>query len=147
MSIDIDTIYIRGQWVAPSSTTGRTAIQSPATGERASSVIAAGESDVDRAVAATRAASDDPHGWWNWKPSERAAVLDEFSRKAADTEDKEGTKMKKFGFATVVVSGLAAAVLGLAGPAQADIGHRNWVVDTQQHASVGSVTASFGNGR
>ena len=31
--------------------------------------------------------------------------------------------MKKFGFATIVASGLAAAVLGLAGPAQADIGH------------------------
>ena len=31
--------------------------------------------------------------------------------------------MKKFGFATIVASGLAAAVLGLAGPAQSDIGH------------------------
>ena len=35
--------------------------------------------------------------------------------------------MKKFGFATIVASGLAAAVLGLAGPAQADIGHHQWV--------------------
>ena len=35
--------------------------------------------------------------------------------------------MKKFGFATIVASGLAAAVLGLAGPAQADIGHHDWV--------------------
>jgi hypothetical protein len=31
----------------------------------------------------------------------------------------EGIKMKKFGFATIVASGLAAAVLGLAGPAHA----------------------------
>jgi hypothetical protein len=30
--------------------------------------------------------------------------------------------MKKFGFATIIASGLTAAVLGLAGPAQADIG-------------------------
>ena len=55
--------------------------------------------------------------------------------------------MKKFGFATIVASGLAAAVLGFAGPAQADIGHHDWVVDTQQQATVGSVTPTFGNGR
>ncbi len=55
--------------------------------------------------------------------------------------------MKKFGFATVVASGLAAAVLGLAGPAQADVGHHDWVQDIQQQATVGSVTPTFGNGR
>jgi hypothetical protein len=60
---------------------------------------------------------------------------------------EEGIKMKKFGFATVVASGLAAAVLGLAGPAQADIGHHQWVQDTQQQATVGSTTPTFGNGR
>ena len=49
--------------------------------------------------------------------------------------------MKKFGFATIVASGLAAAVLGLAGPAQADIGHHQWVNDIQQRASVGSFEA------
>jgi hypothetical protein len=32
---------------------------------------------------------------------------------------KESTKMKKFGFATVAASGLAAAILGLAAPADA----------------------------
>jgi acyl-CoA reductase-like NAD-dependent aldehyde dehydrogenase len=78
MSIDIDTIYIGGQWVAPSSTS-KIAIQSPATGERVGSVIAAGERDVDRAVAAARAAFDDPSGWSNWEPADRAAVLNEFA--------------------------------------------------------------------
>lgn len=34
---------------------------------------------------------------------------------------EEGSKMKKFGFATLIASGLTAAVLGFAGPAQADI--------------------------
>jgi hypothetical protein len=29
--------------------------------------------------------------------------------------------MKKFGFATLIASGMAAAVLGFAGPAQADV--------------------------
>jgi hypothetical protein len=55
--------------------------------------------------------------------------------------------MKKFGFASIVASGLAAAVVGLAGPAQADIGHNDWVHDTQQDATVGSITPTFGNGR
>ena len=31
--------------------------------------------------------------------------------------------MKKFGFATIAASGLAAAIIGLAGPAQADLIH------------------------
>ena len=35
--------------------------------------------------------------------------------------------MKKFGFASIIASGLAAAVLGLAAPAQADFGHHDWV--------------------
>jgi acyl-CoA reductase-like NAD-dependent aldehyde dehydrogenase len=79
MSIDIDTIYIGGQWVVPSSAS-KIAIQSPATGERVGSVIAAGERDVERAVAAARAAFDDPSGWSNWESAERAAVLNEFAR-------------------------------------------------------------------
>jgi hypothetical protein len=55
--------------------------------------------------------------------------------------------MKKFGFATVIASGLTAAVLGFAGAAQADVGHHEWVHDIQQQATVGAVTPSFGNGR
>jgi hypothetical protein len=37
--------------------------------------------------------------------------------------------MKKLGFAAIVASGMAAAVLGLAGPAQADIDHRAFIND------------------
>lgn len=55
--------------------------------------------------------------------------------------------MKKLGFATMIASGLAAAVLGFAGPAQADVVHHQWVHDIQQQATVGSVTPTFGNGR
>jgi hypothetical protein len=40
--------------------------------------------------------------------------------------------MKKFGFAGIIASGLAAAVLGLAGPAQADISHHDWIYDIIQ---------------
>jgi hypothetical protein len=50
--------------------------------------------------------------------------------------------LKKFGFATIVASGLAAAVLGLAGPAQADIGHHDWVYDIQPHATAPHVDTS-----
>ncbi|WP_197518849.1 hypothetical protein [Mycobacterium sp. ACS1612] len=51
--------------------------------------------------------------------------------------------MKKFGFATMIASGLAAAVLGLAGPAQADIGHNGWVNNiTQPQVSVPHVDTS-----
>jgi hypothetical protein len=34
---------------------------------------------------------------------------------------EEGIEMRKFGFATLIASGLTAAVLGFAGPAQADV--------------------------
>jgi hypothetical protein len=50
--------------------------------------------------------------------------------------------MKKFGFATIVASGLTAAVLGLAGPAQADVGHHDWVHDIQPHVTVPQVDTS-----
>jgi hypothetical protein len=55
--------------------------------------------------------------------------------------------MKKFGFASIVATGFAAAVLGLAAPAQAGIDHQEWVHNNQQQASVGSVTSVVGNGR
>jgi aldehyde dehydrogenase (NAD+) len=79
LSTEIDTIYIGGEWVTP-ATTNKIEIQSPATGEPVGSVIAAGERDVDRAVAAARAAFDDPGGWSNWEPTDRARVLAEFAQ-------------------------------------------------------------------
>ena len=62
--------------------------------------------------------------------------------------------MNKFGFAAVVASGLTAAILGLAAPAQAapavnaptvvasainiptDVGHHAWVIDIQPKVQV-----------
>ena len=64
-------------------------------------------------------------------------------------QKEEGTAMNKFGFAAVAASGIAAATLGLAAPAQAatavetpisvasainiptDFGHHAWLVDIQ----------------
>jgi hypothetical protein len=55
--------------------------------------------------------------------------------------------MKKFGFATVIASGLAAAVLGFAAPAQADAIHHDWVHDIQQQVSVPQVDTSVHQSR
>jgi hypothetical protein len=60
---------------------------------------------------------------------------------------EEGMKMKKLGFATVIASGLAAAMLGLAGPAQADIGHHDWVNDIHPTATVPQVDTSVQQSR
>jgi hypothetical protein len=55
--------------------------------------------------------------------------------------------MKKFGFATVVASGLAAAVLGLAGPAQAGIDHHAWLDQIGPHVTVPQVDTSVQQSR
>ena len=55
--------------------------------------------------------------------------------------------MKKFGFATVIASGVTAAMLGLAGPASADIGHHDWVHQIQPTVSVPQVDTSVQQSR
>jgi hypothetical protein len=55
--------------------------------------------------------------------------------------------MKKFGFATLIASGLTAAVLGFAGPAQADVGHHDWVHDIQQQVTVAQVDTTVQQSR
>ena len=47
--------------------------------------------------------------------------------------------MKKYGFATVVAGGMIAAALGLAGGAQADVGHHNWLNQIGPHVTVPQV--------
>ena len=55
--------------------------------------------------------------------------------------------MKKFGFASIIATGFAAALFGLAAPANAGIDHHAWLNDIQQQATVGSATSTVGNGR
>ena len=55
--------------------------------------------------------------------------------------------MKKFRFATIIASGLAAAVLGFAAPAQADVVHHDWVHDIQQQVNVPQVDTSVQQSR
>ena len=64
------------------------------------------------------------------------------------TEKKEeGTKMKKFGFATIIASGLTAAFLGLAGPASAGVDHLDWLKDIHHSATVPQVDNSVQQSR
>ncbi|MDT5106085.1 MAG: hypothetical protein QOI25_3598 [Mycobacterium sp.] len=58
--------------------------------------------------------------------------------------------MKKSVFATlagITATGFAAALFGLAAPANAGIDHQQWINDIQHHAVVGSATSTVGNGR
>lgn len=54
-------------------------------------------------------------------------------------EEERSTEMKKFGFASVIAAGMATAVLGLAGPAQADVAHNDWVHQNGQNATAPQV--------
>src|SRR4051812_40226329 len=75
-SVDVtlsrDKLYIGGAWVAPSSD-ATIAVENPATEEILGHVPAGAAADVDRAVAAARAAFD---GWAGTPMAERGAVLD-----------------------------------------------------------------------
>jgi hypothetical protein len=56
-------------------------------------------------------------------------------------------RMKKLGFATMIASGLTAAVLGLAGPASADVGHHDWVHVIQPQVTVPQVDTTVQQSR
>ncbi len=73
-----DQLYIGGRWSTPSSDR-RITVTSPNTGEVIGSVPEAMEADVDAAVAAARAAFDDPAGWAHSTPAERAVVMRRFA--------------------------------------------------------------------
>jgi aldehyde dehydrogenase (NAD+) len=113
MSTDFNTIYIGGEWVTP-STTNKIEIHSPATCEPVGSVIAAGERDVDRGVAAARAAFDDPGGWSTWEPADRACVLAEFARQyQLVAEDMVRTVCQQNGMPISQAAQLEGAVPGM----------------------------------
>jgi acyl-CoA reductase-like NAD-dependent aldehyde dehydrogenase len=85
-----DTLFIGGEWVAPSSSRTITVV-SASTEEVIGSVPEAQEADVDAAVDAARRAFDDPNGWASWEPAARAAAMERF----ADELDKRGGEIAK----------------------------------------------------
>ncbi len=74
MATHIDSLFIGGEWI-PASSSRRIEVSSPATEEPIGSVPEARETDVDVAVAAARSAFEDPAGWPQWTPHQRAAAL------------------------------------------------------------------------
>ncbi|HRD10840.1 MAG TPA: aldehyde dehydrogenase [Mycobacterium sp.] len=77
-TLDYRQLYIGGQWRDPAQSE-TIDVQSPTTEETIGSVPRGGRADVDAAVAAARAAFDDPNGWATWHPKERADVLEKFA--------------------------------------------------------------------
>ncbi|KZF13325.1 aldehyde dehydrogenase [Rhodococcus sp. EPR-157] len=67
-------LFIGGDWISPKSRS-RIQVVSASTEEPIGSVPEANEADVDAAVAAARAAFDDPQGWSAWNPAQRGAAL------------------------------------------------------------------------
>ena len=73
--IDYDSLFIGGNWVAPSSTNRITAIAA-STEEVIGWTPEAQEADVDAAVVAARRAFLDPAGWAHWSPADRATAME-----------------------------------------------------------------------
>ena len=88
--ITYDKLFIGGQWTAPSSDE-RIDVVSASTEEPIGSVPAAAAADVDAAVAAARAAFDDPSGWSTWEPARRAAAMENL----ADELEKRGEEISR----------------------------------------------------
>ena len=75
---DYDQLYLAGAWTTP-ATGNRITARSASTEEVLGTVPEAAEGDVDKAVAAARAAFDDPAGWSGWTPERRAEALERFA--------------------------------------------------------------------
>ncbi|MGK5679191.1 aldehyde dehydrogenase family protein [Actinoplanes sp. URMC 104] len=109
-SLDRPHLYIGGQWVTPASAE-TIAVENPATEEVIAHVPAGTAADVDRAVAAARAAFDS----WSVSPS-RAEVLDRLhtalASRAADIARVVGLELgAPLKIAKAVQAGLPLAVL------------------------------------
>ncbi|AEM85975.1 aldehyde dehydrogenase [Streptomyces violaceusniger] len=83
MAIHYNDFYIGGEWVAP-KTEHRIQVHAAGAEELVGSVPEAHPADVDAAVAAARAAFDDPAGWRHWTPKARAEALGRFAAALQD---------------------------------------------------------------
>ncbi|MCW3039145.1 MAG: Betaine-aldehyde dehydrogenase [Solirubrobacterales bacterium] len=73
--VTYDALFVGGEWTAP-ATDRRIEVVSPSTGRPVGAVPEATEADGDRAVAAARAAFDDPAGWSTWAPEDRRDAIE-----------------------------------------------------------------------
>jgi aldehyde dehydrogenase (NAD+) len=115
MPISYDSFFIGGEWVRPSSA-ARIDVTSASTEEAIGSVPEAQEADIDAAVAAARRAFDDPDGWSQQEPAQRAAAIE---RLAAALEARAGEMAQRvsaqngmpISIATVLEGGFPVIVL------------------------------------
>lgn len=115
MSVDVenDRLFIGGTWQAPRSTS-TLAVRSASTEEPLGAVPAAGQDDVDLAVASARAAQDDPQGWASWEPARRAAAL---LRLAQELEDRVDSIVWAVSSQNGMPVAVARPTEGVSGPA------------------------------
>jgi acyl-CoA reductase-like NAD-dependent aldehyde dehydrogenase len=90
MSLQYDSLFIGGQWVAPQGSS-TIKVVSASTEEPLGSVPEAVEADVDAAVTGARRAFDDPSGWAHWEPARRAEVME----RLADALDSRAEEMAR----------------------------------------------------
>jgi aldehyde dehydrogenase (NAD+) len=83
-------LFIDGAWTSPHSE-DRITVYSANTEQRIGSVPSADRVDVDSAVRAARAASDDPSGWSHWEPAARAHAM----RRLADAVEKRAAEIAR----------------------------------------------------
>ncbi|HEY5855677.1 MAG TPA: aldehyde dehydrogenase [Aldersonia sp.] len=90
MHTEHDRFFIGGEWRRP-ATAGRITVISPNDERVLGAVPGGASSDIDAAVAAARAAFDDPDGWSRWAPAERAASME----RLADALDKHAPQIAR----------------------------------------------------
>jgi aldehyde dehydrogenase (NAD+) len=108
-----DLLYLGGDWVPPASASASISVENPATEEVLGTVPAGTAEDVDRAVAAARAAFD---GWAGTSMAERGAVLgklsDALTARAGDIAKTVGLELgTPLKVAKAVQAGLPLTVL------------------------------------
>ncbi|KOV97277.1 aldehyde dehydrogenase [Streptomyces sp. NRRL B-1140] len=106
MSLMYKSLYIGGEWVAPSSSSTIDVI-SPNTEQAIGRVPEALEPDVDAAVAAARKAFDDPTGWANWAPERRADAIERFAAALDARADEMPIRVSSQNGMPIAISGRA----------------------------------------
>ncbi|MFN2537889.1 MAG: aldehyde dehydrogenase [Mycobacteriales bacterium] len=107
-----DRLFIGGEWRAPASA-ATLEVLSASTEQHLGQVPAAAEPDLDAAVAAARAAQDDPTGWAHWAPEQRAQAL---LRLASELESRAGDIVQAVSAQNGMPVSVGKASEGVSGP-------------------------------
>jgi acyl-CoA reductase-like NAD-dependent aldehyde dehydrogenase len=134
-----DTLFIGGEWASPHSTTTVTII-SASTEEVIGTVPAADTVDADRAVAAARAAVDDPSGWSSWEPAQRADALERLAAALEKRADAIATTISAENGIPVAVTSSVEAVFPVASLRYYAELIRNTPVESTQASPFGNTT-------